>query len=423
MPIPQPVNGLRFVVPDRLLYSLTAILLAGLLLYVVLWSPNFNAEVPGGDYLDFYMAGRILRNGNPDRFYDFDYQLEFQNDPGQMAFSANAPLSALYIYPPFFAWFCLLFADLPFREGAQVWALLMTACLVASVWLTSRNLGLCSRRFCYILLASLFFTPTLLGIYSCQNAPLSLLILSATFFLLRRGRPLAAGAMFALLAFKPQLTVVIAGVMLWKKQWRFLGGALLVGLILVGASLAVSPSATLAYLRLGPTLSQWIDLPNLPLAEMSSWRGFWRLLLAGQSHQRSELVSTLCSLVTLLIMAWALRGRLFGTGNDFSYAFSLLVPTTVLISPHLLAYDLTLLLLPMTITLYARPLPLDRARDPVWLATAALYFAATVSRWLAFAYGLQVVAPTMFVYIIVVWWMMRPKAEEPAPVTRVIVAA
>ncbi len=65
-----------------------------------------------------------------------------------------------------------------------------------------------------------------------------------------------AGAVFALLAFKPQLTLVIAVGMLGMRQWRFLAGAAIGGLVLFGASLALSPAATLDYIRLAPTMSK-----------------------------------------------------------------------------------------------------------------------------------------------------------------------
>jgi hypothetical protein len=54
----------------------------------------------------------------------------------------------------------------------------------------------------------------------------------------------------------------------------------------------------------------------------------------------------------------------------------------------------------MTIALGARPLPRDGARDPRWLASAALYLAAGASRGVAEPVGLQVVVPVVFLYII-----------------------
>jgi len=109
-----------------------------------------------------------------------------------------------------------------------------------------------------------------------------------------------------------------------------------------------------------------------------------------------------------------LRGRPCNTA-DVALAFAVVLPATVLVSPHLLAYDLTLLLLPMTIALGARPVPRDRARDPLWLASAVLYLAAGASRWVAEAVGLQIVVPVVFLYIGVVGWVMRRELAGAAP--------
>jgi hypothetical protein len=375
------------------------LLVASLLAYICIWSPNFNGDVPGGDYLQFYLAARIFRDGEPWRLYDFTYVRDFQNDAAVMPF-ATGDRSVLYIYPPFFVWFCLPFSYLPFKAGAVAWVLFMTLCLVASVRIlvgvSGGKPGACG----YALLASILFNPTLIALYSAQNATLSLLLLSAVYALLRATRPLAAGGLFALLAFKPQMILVISAVMLCKAQWRFLLGGLLVGLVLFGASLAISPAATMDYFRLGPTFARWMHLPNFPLAEISSWRGFWRLLLAGWPTPYAETAAGLSTLATLLLLAWGLRGPWQTTAEDFPIRFAALVPATVLISPHLLAYDLTLLLIPMGLVVGSRTVPGgDRARDPVWLMTGALYAGASVSRWAAAAAGVQVVVPLTFAYL------------------------
>jgi hypothetical protein len=242
-----------------------------------------------------------------------------------------------------------------------------------------------------------------------------LLLLSAAYALLRTGRPLTAGVVFALLAFKPQLAVVIFLTMLWKRQWRFLLGGLLGGLVLAAASLAVSPSASVDYLHLGPILARWIDLPNIPLAEMSSWRGFWRLLLAGWPSPYPETAAVVSMLATTAPLIYALRGPLHTTSDDFAPRFAALVLATILVSPHLLAYDLTLLLLPMGLAVGSRFVPGgDRARDPVWLMTGALYAAASASRWIAAAAGVQIVVPMVLVYLAVLA-VTRQDTTSPQP--------
>ncbi len=219
-------------------------LLAGLVAYILIGSPNFKDQVPGGDYLQFYVAARIVREGGGDRLYDFPYQAQFQHDPGRMPVPPRQDILALYIYPPFFIWFCLPFSYLPFKAGAAAWVLLMSACLMIALHL---SVGAASKRpatMGYALLAAVPFLPVLMSISSCQNATLSLLILAGTYALLRGGHPTAAGWVFALQAFKPQLVLVIGCAMLCKGQWRFVLGAALGGLVLLAASLAISPTAS-----------------------------------------------------------------------------------------------------------------------------------------------------------------------------------
>src|SRR5262245_44065388 len=219
---------------------IAVVLLILLLAYILIWSPNFDTPVPGGDYLHFYLAARMVRDGEQARLYEFPYQIQFQRDPARIPFPPLQDSYALYIYPPFFVWFCLPFSYLPFKAGAAALVLFMSGCLIAALHILLRTGTRSHGALGLALLAAFPFLPALMSIYSCQNATLSLLDLSTTYALLRGGNPGAAGAVFAFQAFKPQLTLVIGGAMLCKGQWRFVLGALIGGLVLLGASLAVS---------------------------------------------------------------------------------------------------------------------------------------------------------------------------------------
>ena len=374
-----------------------------LLVYILVWSPNFDTPVPGGDYLHFYLAARMVRDGEQDRLYDFPYQIQLQRDPARMPFPPLQDSYALYIYPPFFVWFCLPFSYLPFKVGATAWVLFMSGCLIGALLILLRTCARSKGALGFALLAAFPFTPALMSIYSCQNGTLSLLILSTTYALLRGGKPGAAGAVFALQAFKPQLTLVIAGAMLCKRQWRFVLGALFGGLVLLGASLVVSPAATAVYLRMGPTLLKWMDLPGISRADVACWRGFWRLLLGDQRAHYAQAAAAASSLVTLLPLIPVLRGPLDTRSETFAPKFSALVLVTIVVSPYLLYYDLTLLLIPMVLAACTRAVAgRSRARPLVWpWLTAALFAAATLSRSIAAATGIQVIVPIIVIYLVV----------------------
>ena len=136
--------------------------------------------------------------------------------------------------------------------------------------------------------------------------------------------------------------------MLLMGRWRFVAGGLIGGLALLGASLALSTEATASYLRLAPTLSRWIEMPGMPIHWMDCWQGFWRLLLPGVGLRSVQALAGACSLATLGLLVAALRSS---TGPDrLGDRFAALVVATLPVSPHLLHYDATLLILPIVLT-------------------------------------------------------------------------
>ena len=359
----------------------------------------------------------MVRDGKADRLYDFPHQVQFQRDPSRMPFEPLKDVCALYVYPPFFVWLCLPFSYLSFKIGASAWVLFMSCCLIAALRLLVPATTKDRDAFGYALLASVPFLPSLMSIYSCQNATLSLLILAATYALLRKGQANDRWrAVFALQAFKPQLTLVIACAMLYKRQWRFVLGGLSGGLVLLMASLAISPAAVVDYLRLGPTLSRWIDMPGMPLDGMACWQGFWRLLLSDRPLAYAQAAAVASSLMTLIPLVRSLQYPAEATNSSarFVYQFAVLVLATILISPHLLYYDLTLLVIPMVLAACPRPAEMGtRTNDIVWpWSTAILFAGATVSRFVAADTGIQIIVPLILIFMIV---LAESRCRLPAP--------
>ena len=409
-------DSLRIGLPGGLAIAMAVVLVAVLLIYILIWSPNFNTAIPGGDYLHFYLAARMFREGNQDRLYDFPFQIQFQHDPARMPFAPVEDAYALYIYPPFFVWFCLPFSYLSFKAGASAWVLFMSGCLIASLHFLLHPSGKSPGSLGFALLAAFPFVPTLMSIYSCQNATLSLLILSSSYAMLRSGKPVAAGFVFALEAFKPQMTLVIAGAMVLKGQWRFVVGAAVGGLLLLVASLAVSPTALGHYLTMGPTLLKWMELPGVSQAEVACWRGFWRLLLGDRLLTGARAAAIASSLLTLLPLVRSLRGPLDTRSATFAPKFAVMVLVTILVSPYLLYYDLTLLLIPMVLAACSRPATgASWTHRRVWPGlTAAVYVATEISRLIAGMIRVQIIVPVIMVYALVLVDSATAREGEPS---------
>ena len=391
--------------------------LVGFLVSMFGWSANFQEPasgdemLSGGDYLQFFVAAQLIRHGQNDRLYDFEHVQAFQHDPAIIPYEWDPDVFGLYAYPPFFVWFCLPFSFLSFHAGAMAWVVVMAGFLVAAAVLLVRTVPGGRGWFGWALLGCLLYRPVVMSLYTCQNATLSLFVIILGYVLLRRGRPFAAGVAFALLAFKPQLTLVIGLAMLGTRQWRFLAGAVAGGLVLLAASLAISPSATVDYIRLAPGMSKWIDMPGMPLERMSCWYGFWRLAFAGQPLHYAQAATVVTSVVTLVPLVFIMRRR---PSPDSAAWFAALVLGTVVLSPHLLSYDLTLLLLPLylLVTQASQDRPehsLRRLRPWVVL----LFVGACLSEPIAAATGVQVIVPLIVITLVV---LARAVEQQGQPV-------
>ena len=382
-------------------------ILVALMAYLPVFSPNFTASVPGADYLVFFVGAKLYREGEAARLYDIDFHVGFQHDPRIMGFTPDPNLHLPYVYPPFFVWFCLPFSYLPFKAGAIAWMWTMAVALVAAVWLLARTEKI-PKDFGLLLFISLILAPTVESLYTCQNSTLSLLLFVGTYALLRGGRPVAAGVVFALLAFKPQMTLVFGLVMLLRGQWRFIAGVLGGGLGLIAASLAISPTSIQDYLALREVLARWIDFPGMHefLPRMACWMGFWRMLMPAAPLDHVRVIAAASSLVTLGILATFFRGRFDVTGPRFPRQYSAVILATILTSPHLLHYDLCLLLIPMTLVV------LEPAADRMrWFRlTEVLFLIAVVSPYVAPMLGFSPAVLAMFAYLAAL--AMRPRIAE-----------
>ena len=382
-------------------------LLIGLLGCMFLASANFRAPrtpddpLPGGDYVVFHVAGRVILAGASHRLYDFTFIRQFQHDPSVIAYAWNVDAFVHYVYPPFFAWFCVPFACLPFSAGAVAWTLAMTGCLLIALAVLLRASPGGLAYFGWALLACLAYRPLLTSIYSGQNGTLSLLILTLVYVNLRAGRPGCAGLIFAGLAFKPHLTILIAVAMFCSRQWRFLAGAIAGGILLFAASLAVSPTATFDYVRLAPTMSRFIDMPGMPLERMTCWYGLWRLLLAGQPLHHAQIATVIASAVTLVVLVRVMGGSLNPSSKRFAGQYAALVLATTAVSPHLLDYDLTLLLLPIYLLATGdgqHALDPSALRPRLW--ALVLFVVASFSPAVAGLTGFQIIVPVVFVTLL-----------------------
>ncbi len=381
--------------PERRLplRCLWLIAVPALLLVLIIWrAPNFSesgpaprSDPPGGDFLQEYTGGRLVLDGRQRAaLYDPDAFRQAQHDESALGFAWNDNRYFPAVYPP--VWYAAVspLSRLEYLTAARVWLAAMTVCLAASLGLLWRFANVPVA----LLTGLCFSTPVLISLTSGQKGTLLLLILTACWCLLRSNRPFGAGATFGLIAFKPHLGLPMGLVMLAGRRWRWVLGTWTTLLLLVVASMWAGPQMIRGYIDVCWGFGDYVQSGGYRLEQgFSLWSA---LQLATGNPHTARLATVSLSGVLLLATIWYLRRIAPDNPNDLDRAFAALTLLTVVVSPHMYVYDLTMLVLP--VALLSRLAMNEPVRWQTWLPAGLLsltLFAAWPLAWLAAVSGLQ----------------------------------
>jgi hypothetical protein len=341
----------------------------------------------GGDFLSEWTAGYIVREGNASRLYDQAYVSEVQHDPGKVGIDFEKNSLLLLFYPPAYYLLVMPFSLLPIQLAAMLFCCVMAGCLIAAAALAARTCPDHPRAFAWMVFVSFLFFPMIHSLNTGQKGTLWLLIFTAVLVLLHAKRSFTAGLVFGLLALKPPLAIVLGLAMLVKGQWRFLGGCAISVFGVVALSFAFGPDTFMRFLDTATHAPDFTLRPDYPLETEHTLYGFFAMLLRG--HATAFVIKTLAALMALatLVVLWRLlRGPLEIGSEWFTIQFAGITLATVLASPKLLTYDMTIVLLP--IFLFARlaalrPAWIEIHRTKLILAAVGLFIVCSSAPWIA----------------------------------------
>jgi len=388
----------------------------GLILALCLWSVYlWNMSTPGlrdrggnlkgTDFLHFYTLGFLAVEHRGADLYDMQAQSELTT----LRVPASAGVRYLPLYPPQVSLFFAPFALLPYAWSLLCW-LSMSAAIYGlccyRVWRTCSNLrGYGGGS---VLILATAFPPFWHLIAWGQTSALALVFFTLAFFALRSGREFMAGLCLGCLVFKPQLGLAAAVVFLIAVRWRIIAGALL--------SACAELMAGALYYGFAP-LREWVrvllNTPHLlPLLEPKlyqtySLRTFWRMLIPWPSISLSLYVITATLVCALTVGCWRSKIAL-------PLRYSVLLFASVLIAPHLTAYDLVVLA-PAFFLLC--DWVIEQPQKPrVSLLKLLLYFAfalpliGPLARWT----HIQFFVPVAAVLLFEIFWLGRNRLADAA---------
>ena len=321
------------------------------------------------DFRQLYVAGYMVRTGHRTQLYDYAAQTYFQN-----TLVSNDERALPFIRPAYQALMFVPFSLLPYRT-AYLGFLLLNVLLLALAFLIlqPRLRGL--SRVWPGLPPALFlgFYPVALALMQGQDSILLLALLAAVLVSLERNRDLTAGALAGVGLFKFQIVVPIVLLFLLWRRWRFVKGfmfsAILVGLLsFITSGWAETVVFVHSLLSVGAGLPAVPGEINFPLRIniMANLRGLIYGLASLRAPQRWLQVTTLL-LSSLVVISVRARGRQQRGGG----ALVLAITAGVLVSYYLFIHDLSILLIPIVLTL-DRFISRNGTGEPFGRAAAAI---------------------------------------------------
>lgn len=364
---------------------------------VLLCCPNYQWESQratpfGGDFIQDWSGAHIVSSADYARLYDAEYFRSVQHDESLVGFQWSESSYYPPIYPPYYYQLMLPFSMMDYRVAAVVWAIVSSLLVCATFALLYHHYQHVRPGMQYLIAATILFSPFLICLNIGQKSTMLLLLFASTFLLLRGRRPLLAGIVFGLIAFKPHLVILILAAMIWKRQWVFSAGCLATIGSLVGLAWWKSPELCWGYLHAIQATGDYVSTGGYVLADAHSLWGGLQLLM-GQAADAVAVKTTVLavSLVGVVLLALAIRGPIEFDSPRFSVQFSLLLVATILLSPHLYFYDLTVLLLPICLvgSVGKEALGGENASRAIYIVMVLLFFGAGTFAQIAFATRIQ----------------------------------
>jgi hypothetical protein len=307
------------------------------LAFSLVWISMGSLITPGAkkhDFLNLYTGAFLALDGKFAAMHDVDVQLQRERQ-----FVPSTDALVPFVRPSFYALLLAPLALIPFAEAFWVWIALQSALLLACWTWGFRRFGPNALVF------AAFSLPGPLGIASGQDCALLLAIFVVAFELTDRGRPVAGGAVLALMLIKFHLILLWPVALLLQRRWKMLAGFCAAGIAEACLSLALGGmegARTYVALLRNKNLDHLSPSKEL----MISFQG-----LTGNLGIDSPIATAAIIFAIISIFVFAVYNA------PLWKMFAVTAVASLLVVPHVYGYDATLLLLPFLLTIFYSQLP------------------------------------------------------------------
>jgi len=359
MTLPGPTSDTK---PGRLAFLvLVGLTLATYIAFAMVATMHTHNRIGLGgsplfyDFSVFHTVGAMADTGHAADSYDDEKMLAAE----RAAFPGNT-LRLPWNYPPTFQILLMPLGALPYVMAWLTWSFILYGFYVLLV----RKLAMGSNQLVLLLLAP----GVAVNLFFGQNGILTTVLLGGGVLLLGF-RPILAGVLLGLTAYKPQFALLAPFALLAGREWRALGAAVVSQVALILLSLAV--------LGVEPWLAFLYKLahPAMVFSSSSSdWRAIPSMMILARTLGLGPAAS---SMVHWSVAAAAAAAALWTwhKTKDGPVRMAVLAAATLLVTPYLRAYDMALLILPVAVILRGCTGLLEKAiLFAAWLVPGVLMF-------------------------------------------------
>ena len=391
--------------PERVVHYAVAMLLVTLAAYAATRLASGtpagpNGSIVGRDYFAFYIAGQMVNTGHVDELYNLSAQQRTQD-----AFMAKVNPAwksvCLYLNPPHYAYAMSWISRIGYAPSLFAWwsFSLVAFAITALYWRSWIRTDAARVAILLAVCMPAWFQAFAGG----QNSFFSLLILTVFAHLLIKQRDLTAGFVLSLLAYKFQLILLPAALLLYKRRWHALLGLAAGGTLTLAFTVLVLGSDVLGdYVYLASNLGHLMQQQGFEVYKQHSWYGFFELALG---HVASggiiRAMAALAVIGTLILLTRIWRGPWQAGAVRFPIQLAALFVATIITSPHLFHYDMVLVILPAMLWLRS-------ARDASMteLLVSTRLIVAGIFIWLAAAGALAGILHVQLTPILLSIWLI-----------------
>ncbi len=302
-----------------------------------------NGKPLGTDFASFYAAGSLVLDGRAADVYDMALHAARE----QQIFGTATPYYA-WLYPPIFLLLATPIALLPYGLALAVWQISSFALYLSVIGIIVRRMRIRvdAIRATWLPVAAAF-PAVFINLGHGQNGFLTAGLFGAALLALAK-RPVLAGILFGVLAYKPQLALVVPIALLAAGQWRAViaAGVTVMALVAI-TSLLFGPDLWIAFAASTETSRKLLlEQGDVGFAKLQSV--FAAARMWGGSIPLAYAVQGLVSAAAICGTAWT-----WHSAGHRDVKAALLVVATLLASPHVLDYDLVILALAIAFTVSA----------------------------------------------------------------------